>query len=150
MRASDASGRHVAGPSPAAMTARSTTHQVQVRWPDIDALGHVNHSTVLVYLEVGRDAVLSACGIEPRESVVRHCAIDYVRELRPQGSHVAYRLDAVEPGRTSLRIEERLMQDGETAVSSTFVLVLWDATGRAARELTPDERHALLTLRKEG
>ncbi|MEV8434706.1 hotdog domain-containing protein (plasmid) [Streptomyces sp. HUAS 31] len=132
------------------MTCPSTTHQVQVRWPDIDALGHVNHSTVLVYLEVGRDAVLSACGIEPRQVVVRHCAIDYVRELRPRGSHVEYRLDALEPGRTSLRIEERLMRGGETAVSSTFVLVLWDDARRAARELTPDERHALSTLRKDG
>ncbi|MFD5567518.1 acyl-CoA thioesterase [Streptomyces cadmiisoli] len=131
------------------MTTRPTTHQVQVRWPDVDALGHVNHSTVLAYLEVGRDAVLSACGIAAQDCVVRHCTIDYVREVRPQGPHVEYRFDDVVPGRTSIRVEERLMQVGETAVASAFVLVMWNGAEHAPRELTPAERDALLNLKKE-
>jgi acyl-CoA thioester hydrolase len=31
-------------------------HQVDVRWRDTDALGHVNHAVFLTYLEEGRDA----------------------------------------------------------------------------------------------
>lgn len=37
-------------------------HHVQVRWQDLDGLGHVNHAVVLTYLEEGRDAFLEACG----------------------------------------------------------------------------------------
>ena len=29
---------------------------VDVRWRDVDALGHVNHAVFLTYLEEGRDA----------------------------------------------------------------------------------------------
>ncbi|MEU0896694.1 acyl-CoA thioesterase [Streptomyces massasporeus] len=128
------------------MTTRPTTHQVQVRWPDLDINGHVTHSTVVAYLEVGRDAVLSAHGIPGRDWVVRHCAIDYARELRPRGPHVEYRCDGVSPGRTSLRVRERLMQDGETAVSAEFVLVMWNGARQTARELTTAERHELGAL----
>ena len=32
-----------------------TGHRVQMRWRDLDALGHVNHPVVLTYLEEGRD-----------------------------------------------------------------------------------------------
>src|SRR5262249_11355194 len=31
-------------------------HPVDVRWRDVDALGHVNHAVFLTYLEEGRDA----------------------------------------------------------------------------------------------
>jgi hypothetical protein len=41
------------------------------------------------------------------------------------------------------------MHAGETAVSATFVLVMWDANRRAARELTLDERRHLLALGKD-
>ena len=40
-----------------------TTHEVQMRWQDLDELGHVNHNVVLTYLEEGRDAFLGARGI---------------------------------------------------------------------------------------
>ena len=33
-------------------------HRVQMRWRDLDGLGHVNHVVALTYLEEGRDAFL--------------------------------------------------------------------------------------------
>ena len=121
----------------------TATARVQVRWPDIDALGHVNHSATLAYLEVGRDAILTRLGIRPDAYVIRHCEIDYLSELRPEGGYADYRLDRLEAGRTSIRTTERLLCAEETAVSATFVLVMWDAATRTARELTGQERRAL-------
>ena len=37
---------------------RERGHRVQMRWRDLDGLGHVNHTVVLTYLEEGRDAFL--------------------------------------------------------------------------------------------
>lgn len=121
----------------------SAAYRVQVRWPDIDALGHVNHSATLAYLEVGRDALLSELGIRPDSYVIRRCEVDYLGELRPEGGYAEYRLDALEAGRTSIRTTERLVHGDETAVSATFVLVMWDGAARRARELTDEERRGL-------
>jgi acyl-CoA thioesterase FadM len=123
------------------VTKTSLSHQIQVRWPDIDGLGHVNHSTILAYLEVGRDSILAAHGISGSDYVVRRGEIDYLGELRPNGGFAEYRLDELELGRTSLRLRERMLQgSGETAVSALFILVLWDIDKRAARELSASER----------
>ena len=42
-----------------------SAHGVQTRWRDLDALGHVGHTAVLVLLEEGRDAFLDEHGIGP-------------------------------------------------------------------------------------
>ena len=41
-------------------------HAVQMRWRDLDGLGHVNHTVVLTYLEEGRDAFLRGARDQPR------------------------------------------------------------------------------------
>ena len=118
--------------------------EIQVRWPDTDQLGHLNHSVVLTYLEVGRDAVLARKGISPYDYVVRHCAVDYVRELRPRRPTVRYRLTGVTAGTTSLTLTEELLDDsGAIAVAATFTLVMWDRTRGTSRKLTDIERRNL-------
>jgi acyl-CoA thioesterase FadM len=116
-------------------------HDIQVRWPDLDGLGHVNHSAVLVYLEVGRDATLRSAGITPEQYVVRHCEVSYHRQVRPGDRCVRYRCDGMQPGRTSIRTTERLLDlDGFDAVAAEFTLVMWDPTCGEPRPLTDRER----------
>ena len=45
---------------------RDDGHRVQMRWRDLDGLGHVNHTVVLTYLEEGRDAFLERARDPPR------------------------------------------------------------------------------------
>ncbi len=54
-------------------------HRVQMRWRDLDGLGHVNHTVVLTYLEEGRDAFLAACGVRREEYVVGRCSVNFKR-----------------------------------------------------------------------
>jgi acyl-CoA thioesterase FadM len=120
-------------------------HEIQVRWPDLDGLGHVNHSAVLIYLEVGRDAMLASKQIPPDEYVVRHCVIDYVRELRPRSSHIRYQCTDRTLGTTSITLTETLLDDdGALAVAATFTLVMWDPAKRTTRKLTETERWNLV------
>ena len=37
----------------------ASEHRVQMRWRDIDGLGHINHTVALTYLEEGRDRHLA-------------------------------------------------------------------------------------------
>src|ERR1700727_4103738 len=46
-------------------------HPVEVRWRDVDALGHVNHAVFLTYLEEGRDAFFTRALGDPAYVVVR-------------------------------------------------------------------------------
>ncbi len=41
-------------------------HRVQMRWRDLDGLGHVNHTVVLTYLEEGRDVYPEEARRSPR------------------------------------------------------------------------------------
>jgi len=57
-------------------------HPVNVRWRDVDALGHVNHAVFLTYLEEGRDAFyMQVLGTDPSYVVVR-IEVDLRAEVR--------------------------------------------------------------------
>ena len=58
-------------------------HRVQMRWRDLDGLGHVNHTVVLTYLEEGRDAFLADRGIRRDEYVVGRCSVTFDGEIDP-------------------------------------------------------------------
>ena len=52
---------------------------VQMRWQDLDGLGHVNHAVVFTYLEEARDAFLRDHGIAREEYVVGRCSVELPR-----------------------------------------------------------------------
>jgi acyl-CoA thioester hydrolase len=120
------------------------SHRVQMRWVDIDGLGHVGHGAALTYLEEGRDAFLAQCGISRRDYVVGRCEVTYHREIRPEHEHVEASCEVSRVGRSSLTTRERLLDDdGDVLVEAAFGLVLWDPERRAARPITDREREAL-------
>jgi acyl-CoA thioester hydrolase len=119
-------------------------HRVQVRWQDLDALGHVNHVVVLTYLEEGRDAWLEQRGISRDEYVVGRCTVTFRREIDPAFKAVTVHCSAGELGRSSLTTNERIVdEEGETVVEAQFELVLWDREQRGSRPITDAERASL-------
>lgn len=124
-------------------------HQVQMRWRDLDGLGHVNHTVVLTYLEEGRDAFLHSHGISPDQYVVGRCAVTFHRELDPAVKAVRVQCAVSELGSSSLSTTERIVdKDGDVAVEAEFGLVLWDPVARGSRPITDAERASL--SRSEG
>jgi acyl-CoA thioester hydrolase len=120
------------------------THRVQLRWQDVDGLGHVGHGAVLAYLEEGRDAFLGRCGIGRRDYVVGRCEVVYRREILLERREVGAGCTVGRVGRSSLSTREQLVGDGgEVLVEAAFDLVLWDPEARAPRAVTADERSAL-------
>jgi len=118
--------------------------QVQMRWGDIDALGHVNHALAFTYFEEARDAFLAARGIDRDEYVVGRCEVWWKRELTPGHPAVTVETSVSELGTSSMTTLERIFDaDGNVAVEGEFGLVLWDSEARAARPITDSERQAL-------
>jgi acyl-CoA thioester hydrolase len=117
-------------------------HSVQVRWNDLDALGHVGHTAVLVLLEEGRDAMLARNGID--EYVVGQCSVTFRREIGPGVKSVTVQCGVRELGRSSMTTSERIVdEEGDVFVEAEFRIVVWDAELRAPRPISDSERASL-------
>ena len=101
---------------------------VDVRWRDVDALGHVNHAVFLTYLEEGRDAFFTkVLGSDPVYVVVR-IEIDLRAEVRYQDRQVTVRIEVEQLGTTSLTTRETVLTPAqEVAAEARVVAVRWDA-----------------------
>jgi acyl-CoA thioester hydrolase len=120
--------------------------RIQTRWPDFDALGHLNHAVYHVYLDEARDEALrSTVGdFSVWPNVVVHASIDYRREIALGVREILVRTRIAEVGRSSVRfVQTILTPDGELAAEAEAVLVAWDPQTRRSREITAVERTAL-------
>jgi acyl-CoA thioesterase FadM len=119
-------------------------HPVQMRWQDLDALGHVNHTVVLTYLEEGRDVFLKRHGIRRNEYVVGRCSVNFRNEIDPALEAVTVQCTVAEVGRSSMTTRERILDGaGQALVDAEFGLVLWDPAQRVSRPITTEERASL-------
>jgi acyl-CoA thioester hydrolase len=123
---------------------------VDVRWRDVDALGHVNHAVFLTYLEEGRDAFFTqVLGSDPVYVVVR-IEIDLRAEVRYQDRQVTVRIEVERLGTTSLTTRETVLTPAqEVAAEARVVAVRWDAGLGKPVPFSEAER-ALLAARLPG
>lgn len=122
-------------------------HRVQMRWRDLDGLGHVNHTVVLTYLEEGRDAFLAGHGIGRDEYVVGRCTVNFQGEIDPAFGTVTVQCEITELGRSSLTTSERILDPtGQVLAEGEFAIVLWDPRERTSRPLHDEERASLARI----
>ena len=121
--------------------------RIATRWTDFDALGHLTHSVVLVYLDEARDAFVTELvgDFDAWPSVVARIEADFRRELERGARELVVRTRVLEVGRSSVRFaQELLAPDGEVAVESVSVLVAFDPEARASRPIADNDRARLL------
>src|SRR5579872_1414976 len=118
--------------------------QIEIRWRDLDAYGHVNHIVFLTYLEEVRDEWLGSSLGDPEriwDYVVARVEIDYRRELTLADDVVVATCRLERIGTSSVRtLESVLTRDGELAAEARAVLVARDAANARSRPLTAAER----------
>ncbi len=119
-------------------------HPVDVRWRDVDALGHVNHAVFLTYLEEGRDAFFTqTLGGDPLYVVAR-IEVDLRAEVRYSDRRVRVRIAVERLGTTSLTTRETILTpSGEAAAQARVVTVRWDAGHRKPVPFSQAERTQL-------
>jgi len=119
-------------------------HPVDVRWRDVDALGHVNHAVFLTYLEEGRDAFyVQALGRDPHYVVAR-VEIDMRAEVLYADRKLQVRIEVEQVGTTSLTTRETILTlAGVTAAEARVVTVLWDVGARKPMAFAAGERARL-------
>ncbi len=123
---------------------------VQLRWRDMDMLGHLNQSVYHELLEEGRAGLMTElarrAGSDQAHGafVLVHVDLDYHHEVRKDHGEVQIVVRLAQVGRSSLRLEHEVMlPDGTVAASGNTVLVAWDPVRRGKRALTEAELAAL-------
>ena len=120
--------------------------RIRPRWPDFDALGHLNHAVYHVYLDEARDDALrrTVGDFSAWPNVLVHASIDYRREIALGVREVVLHTEITAVGDSSVRFAQTVLDpDGLVCAEAEAVLVAWDAETRASRTITADERRAL-------
>lgn len=120
---------------------------IDIRWRDLDALGHVNNAVYATYLEEARDRWLMQTlnSISPiTDFVLVHVEIDYLSELVFEDQHVTSTCRPVRIGTSSVTTSETITKgSGEIAARGEAVMVARDRDAGRSRPLRADERAAI-------
>jgi acyl-CoA thioester hydrolase len=124
--------------------------RVQLRWRDMDMLGHLNQSVYHELLEDGRGAFMTELVRRTADDhshgafVIAHVDLDYHREVRKDHEAVDIVVRLARVGTSSLHLDHEIrLPDGAVAASGSTVLVAWDPAIRGKRPLTDAERASL-------
>jgi acyl-CoA thioester hydrolase len=121
--------------------------QIEIRWRDQDAYGHVNNAVYLTYLEEVRDEWLERALGDSGDAwgyVTARVAIDFRRELTQDDDAIVARLWLARIGTSSVTTREEIVTvGGELAAEAEAVLVARDTETGRSRPLSDAERAAL-------
>jgi len=121
--------------------------QIEIRWRDQDAYGHVNNAVYLTYLEEVRDEWLERTLGDSGDAwgyVTARVAIDFRRELTQDDDAIVARLWLTRIGTSSVTTREEIVTiGGELAAEAEAVLVARDSETGRSRPLSDAERAAL-------
>lgn len=106
---------------------KSKTHrtEIQVRFNDTDALGHLNNTSYALYAEQGRVDFLDRFRSEGIYLILAHLSLDFLKQVRFRDAvHVITRVAKV--GRTSLTLDQEVYSNDDLAVRVRSVVVMFD------------------------
>ena len=119
---------------------------VELRWRDLDFLGHLNQAVYHELLEEGRGALFEQLGALDGGFffVLARVELDHRQEIRRDHGPVTVALRVEAVGRSSVTVAHEIVRaDGGVAAEGRSVLVAWDRDARRSRPLTGAERSAL-------
>lgn len=124
---------------------REVRVSIQLRWRDMDTLGHLNQAVFHELLEEGRSVLFEAvAGDRGFPFVLARVELDYRREVRRSAGQVEVVSRVTRIGNSSVTVEhELLLADGEMAAVGKSVMVAWDGDERRPRPISDDERAML-------
>lgn len=121
------------------------SHPIEVRFNDLDAMGHVNNAVVVSYMEQGRfqwwRAFLEGRRFEEEGFLIARVEVDYRMPILV-GDDVRVELRCTKVGNTSFELSYRLTKgpDGEVFAEGKTVQVMLDFATQRPRPLAPATR----------
>jgi len=115
----------------------------KLRYGDTDRQGHVNNAVFATFFETARVDMLMAGDVELMGEhgafVLARLVIDFVAEINWPGEvEIGTRIVAL--GRSSLRLEHAVFDEGACAARGESVVVLTDTRTRRSQPFSPEAR----------
>lgn len=125
------------------MTApRVTSLELQVRFGDTDALGHVNNAAYASYAELGRIDFLQKIGMPISGYILARLALDYRRQVRlGERCHITTQVTRL--GTASITMRQLVYANDELACEIEAVVVRFDYDTNGSVPIPPEERALL-------
>lgn len=103
------------------------TIPVQLRFNDVDIMGHVNNAVIMEFFDLGKSAYFTAAGLPPEEGdftvMVVHVEVDFQSQIRCRDTvHVVTHLDHF--GTKSLTMFQQVVNTLTGAVCATCRTVM--------------------------
>lgn len=117
--------------------------EIQVRFSDTDALGHVNNASFAQYSEIGRLAFGSDTGQQVTSLILARLAIDFRAQIN-LGDKVIIRTWVERIGRSSITMKQTIMAGDRIAADVGCVIVYFDYETNRPRELTTELKTPML------
>lgn len=117
--------------------------EIQVRFSDTDALGHLNNASYAAYAETARLDFLAKFGIGVSSIILAQLAIEYKKQIL-LGDPVSVRTRAVFLGNTSLTLEQYIVSREQIAARIRSVVVFFDYAAGRKRAIPADFRARLM------
>ena len=125
------------------------TYVEEVRFRDLDPMGHVNNAVFLTYIEQARVAFFAAVGaaseLEDMTLIVARVEIDFKAPVR-LGQEVEISVRASRFGTKSFDFEYVLRVDGDVVAEAKSVQVAYDYERRAPMPLPEEWRERLTAI----
>lgn len=122
------------------------TTEIQVRFRDIDAYGHVNNAVYVTYLEQARVEYLRTVlgvGIGELDIVLASLSVDY-REPVTDAESVEVAIDVPELGRSSVPMEYEIRTDEGVVAVAESVLVTYDFESDSSKPIPKEWREEIV------
>ena len=118
---------------------------VQLRFADTDALGHVNNASFATFAEIARLDFLQRLGGSVRSLILASLHLDFRRQIK-LGDSVYVETWVEKVGSSSVTLTQRVCANGENAADVKSVVVYFDYANQKSRPLTDDMRAALAPM----
>ena len=103
------------------------TLPIQIRFNDVDQMGHVNNAVIMEYFDLGKATYFSAAGIPvtPDEGdfcvLIVHCELDFLRQIR-YADTVSVTTQVTHWGNKSLEVTQHVIANGQPAATCKTVM----------------------------
>ena len=121
--------------------------EIQVRFGDTDALGHVNNASFAAYAELARLEFLKRFGASVRSLILASLYIDFRRQVAfTEQVYVETTIEKI--GTSSVRLAQTIFAGGERAADVRSAVVYFDYSNNKSRPLTDEMRAAVAPFLK--
>lgn len=121
-------------------------HEVEVRFRDLDPMGHVHHSLPLIYFEEARAAfwrrLVGSPALEAIEYVIAECHIRYRARVHYPG-HATVTVSVTKVGTRSFELSYELRGAGGLLAEGRTAQVMYDYRARRPTEIPIEVRGRL-------